>query len=311
MSSRKQHYSQTLAPQPSESSSRNRNRNNKDNKDDNKDKLSSSSSIKKPESKAPTSAPYATGLVRDEVAASSSSRIQDGTRLHRDDVPGSSADWRTMKTQYKTDHDKKMASRQVHIERLPAKEQEEQKQWAIEKLSKSAACPAGFNWMQVDNGYRCYDGGAHFITHELLAEGRSDAYYAMWMPGAGAMIHPEQGNPLRFGRNAKINMISAHGYWWMGPVQAIRRIWGSQSNANREKKKNETLGAIRNIPPSAGPGALEPNPRDLCRFGAKTKQFSSFEEAGVRFPKGKVCKPGKGYDASQSLFGGFGGFGGF
>ncbi|KAG4417101.1 hypothetical protein IFR04_009737 [Cadophora malorum] len=45
-----------------------------------------------------------------------------------------------------TEKDQKMASRQLKIEKLAAKELEEQEAWALEKLIESGRCPQNWGW---------------------------------------------------------------------------------------------------------------------------------------------------------------------
>jgi len=361
--SQKPHYSQTIAPPAAESSKSNK-----------------KSESKKPESKATkessaaSTAPYATRLVRDDIAttktdartmlanlkaesSSSSSRQnasrlnrddrqdatrlnrddqqdatrlnrddrQDATRLNRDDIEKNEIDWKTvsmvpkMPSQYKDNRDKTMASRQVNIESLPPNELAEQEKWAQQRLPEIGPCPAGFDWTRVENGYRC-SGGSHFITHELLAAG-IPGYYGMWHIFAvqqfGAMrsgrLGGNGGQPSvisqfggMFGGSIPqgCNMIPADGHWWMGPIY-IQAPHG---------RRNFGMAPLRSLmngrPPNPGPGAPSPTPQD---FGV-----SSWKEAGISFPKGMECKPGKGYGQHPDLrqlnpygvYGGLGGYGG-
>ncbi|KAG9232630.1 hypothetical protein BJ875DRAFT_345895, partial [Amylocarpus encephaloides] len=52
---------------------------------------------------------------------------------------------------------------------------QEQEQWAQQRLSLASACVSGFAWGRVGNGYRCC-GENHYITDQLLAEGRGGFY---------------------------------------------------------------------------------------------------------------------------------------
>ncbi|PVH87727.1 hypothetical protein DL98DRAFT_525755 [Cadophora sp. DSE1049] len=89
-----------------------------------------------------------------------------------------------------TDRDKKMATRQLKIEKLSAKELDEQETWAREKLIQSGCCPQNWGWERYTapagyekyNGYRCCGNPepnsihVHMISHELLAEGKGGLY---------------------------------------------------------------------------------------------------------------------------------------
>jgi len=85
-------------------------------------------------------------------------------------------------TTFTSEHDKKMASRQLELGTLSETELQEQEQWAQVKLVESGSCPAGWCWQRYTapegysqfNGYRCYGGAiTHLVSHDLLAEGRN------------------------------------------------------------------------------------------------------------------------------------------
>jgi hypothetical protein len=85
----------------------------------------------------------------------------------------------------RSNHDVKMASRQTRIESLPPSERAAQETWAHEQLKHlDGTCAAGYDWYRVKGGYRC-EGGRHFVSDELLAEGKGGCYsrYAifLWM----------------------------------------------------------------------------------------------------------------------------------
>jgi hypothetical protein len=69
--------------------------------------------------------------------------------------------------------DQEMASRQKSFASLAPGEQAEQNTWAQTVINKTIRCPQGWDWARNkgQNGYQC-DGGHHFITDELLAEGK-------------------------------------------------------------------------------------------------------------------------------------------
>lgn len=67
--------------------------------------------------------------------------------------------------------DIQMASRQPTINQLQGAEREAQEEWAEDKLSKlDTGCPQNYGWSRRGDGYLC-DGGSHYITDALLAEG--------------------------------------------------------------------------------------------------------------------------------------------
>ncbi|KAG4436866.1 hypothetical protein IFR05_007672 [Cadophora sp. M221] len=110
-------------------------------------------------------------------------------------------------TAYTKPEDIEMAEKQKKYKTLTAAEQRQQDKWAQKKLMGLIdACPSGFRYElyhQVGyEGYRC-QGGAHLITHTLLAEGKG-GYYTM---GAGRTSGIRSGS-LRSGFKAG----------WSGPV---------------------------------------------------------------------------------------------
>lgn len=68
-------------------------------------------------------------------------------------------------------NDIQMASRQSVINQLQGPEREAQEKWALGKLGElTTGCPQNFGWSRRGDGYIC-DGGSHYITDDLLAEG--------------------------------------------------------------------------------------------------------------------------------------------
>ncbi|KAE8454293.1 hypothetical protein EG329_005218 [Mollisiaceae sp. DMI_Dod_QoI] len=69
--------------------------------------------------------------------------------------------------------DREMAARQTRYTILLPSEREEQETWAQTQIKRTAKCPHTWDWIRLDRerGYRC-EGGHHFITDELLAEGK-------------------------------------------------------------------------------------------------------------------------------------------
>ncbi|KAF7877187.1 hypothetical protein EAF04_000872 [Stromatinia cepivora] len=67
--------------------------------------------------------------------------------------------------------DMQMASRQSTINDMKGPEREAQEEWALGKLGKlDTGCPQNYGWSRRSDGYIC-DGGSHYITDLLLAEG--------------------------------------------------------------------------------------------------------------------------------------------
>jgi hypothetical protein len=130
--------------------------------------------------------PAPTNLHRD----GSSSR-PDSTKLHKDGT--SQAPW-SSKSIYKTDYDRKMASRQTKIHEMTEEQKEEQHAWAKSKQKENSAtsCPVGYIWLEDgDRGYRCLAGG-HFTTHKLVAEGLN-GYYTGGVRIDGGPARPVRG----------------------------------------------------------------------------------------------------------------------
>ncbi|PQE10874.1 hypothetical protein CJF30_00009006 [Rutstroemia sp. NJR-2017a BBW] len=68
-----------------------------------------------------------------------------------------------------------MASKQVRYEELSREEQIEQDSWASSYSQHAGPCPAGFDWVRVQQGYVC-NGGHHLMTDALVAEGKGGFY---------------------------------------------------------------------------------------------------------------------------------------
>ncbi|KAH7410765.1 hypothetical protein BKA64DRAFT_772001 [Cadophora sp. MPI-SDFR-AT-0126] len=88
-------------------------------------------------------------------------------------------------TSFTSEHDRKMATRQLQINTLSETELQEQENWAQMKLFESGSCPMGWGWQRYTapegyaqfDGYRCCGGAStHLVTHELLAEGKNRLY---------------------------------------------------------------------------------------------------------------------------------------
>jgi len=73
-----------------------------------------------------------------------------------------------------------MATQLPRIDSLPPAEKAEQAKGAQTKLSQHSTCVAGLPCKKVASGYQCTGyGGAHIVTHELLAEGKRRFYYGL------------------------------------------------------------------------------------------------------------------------------------
>ncbi|APA08922.1 hypothetical protein sscle_04g036920 [Sclerotinia sclerotiorum 1980 UF-70] len=67
--------------------------------------------------------------------------------------------------------DIQMASRQSTINEMKGPERKAQDEWALGKLGQlDTGCPQNYGWSRRSDGYIC-DGGSHYITDLLLAEG--------------------------------------------------------------------------------------------------------------------------------------------
>jgi hypothetical protein len=81
------------------------------------------------------------------------------------------------KSVFKDSSDAKMASRQTHFASLTPQEQTRQNMWAQTMIQRINPCPQGYEWNRIDapSGYHCR-GRNHFISDELLAEGKGGIY---------------------------------------------------------------------------------------------------------------------------------------
>lgn len=73
--------------------------------------------------------------------------------------------------------DQTFASKQTRINTLPPDERRKQESWAQTMIQKAGVCPSGFDWRRVTDGYHCNGRGTHFISDDLLAEGRGGVFY--------------------------------------------------------------------------------------------------------------------------------------
>ncbi|RAL59526.1 hypothetical protein DID88_006520 [Monilinia fructigena] len=131
-----------------------------------------------------------TTLQRDRQASFSHkpTSTNQNTLLYRDQQPSSSLGQPTMirapatsappnvRSRFKTQHDVDMASKQVRYQEMDHKEKKKQDQWVSDFIKYAGPCPAGFSWERVREGYVC-NGGNHFCTDEVLAEGKGGFYF--------------------------------------------------------------------------------------------------------------------------------------
>ncbi|KAA8563753.1 hypothetical protein MFRU_024g00580 [Monilinia fructicola] len=80
------------------------------------------------------------------------------------------------RSRFKTQHDVDMASKQVRYQEMNHEEKKKQDQWVSDFIKYAGPCPAGFSWERVREGYVC-NGGNHFCTDEVLAEGKGGFYF--------------------------------------------------------------------------------------------------------------------------------------
>lgn len=80
---------------------------------------------------------------------------------------------------YVDPEDVRRATMQTQYATLSGVERAAQDKWAMKKADDFAPCPAGFPWHRYYDplfpGYRC-DGGSHFITDGIIAEGIPGLY---------------------------------------------------------------------------------------------------------------------------------------
>ena len=62
---------------------------------------------------------------------------------------------------------------------MAPEERNRQENWAQSMIQRAGVCPQGFAWKRAEGGYHC-EGKHHFITDELLAQGRGGVFV---MPG--------------------------------------------------------------------------------------------------------------------------------
>jgi hypothetical protein len=92
------------------------------------------------------------------------------------DEPQSKVTHTNKNSMLNTDFDRKMASRQPHINSLPPSQRKAQEKWAQEQLKQMPrACVAGFSYTRVAAGYVCRN-NICFISDDLLAEGEGGYY---------------------------------------------------------------------------------------------------------------------------------------
>jgi hypothetical protein len=99
--------------------------------------------------------------------------------------------------------DQKMATRQTAYATLSPAEQAKQNTWAQSMINRSIRCPQGYDWNRNHqnpgpSGYQCA-GGHHFVTDNLLAEGKGGVFLVQggtmepwWGP-----YYPDPQNPER------------------------------------------------------------------------------------------------------------------
>ncbi|KAH7360169.1 hypothetical protein BKA65DRAFT_533520 [Rhexocercosporidium sp. MPI-PUGE-AT-0058] len=133
--------------------------------------------------------------------------------------PSKSAATPKFKTAFRSAHDISMAEKQTKIAELEGEELVKQEKWAQEKLKAHAGtCPMGFNWARFKQiavpgqiemeGYRCL-GSNHFVTHELLAEGKGEIFHST----------PQYANHLELIMVQQIPLQTPFfGQRWQGPV---------------------------------------------------------------------------------------------
>jgi hypothetical protein len=90
-----------------------------------------------------------------------------------------------------------MATRQLKYDSLSRQDRYEQEKWAQKQLAKNT-CAMGFVWAREIGGYRCHPPeslgeGNHFVTDELLAEGKGRQYYKLMFQDSltGSLLLPD------------------------------------------------------------------------------------------------------------------------
>jgi hypothetical protein len=126
----------------------------------------------------PSSKPGGTTVSRTSASASSSTRLLTLDKR-------SSSHRLAAGTILRSDLDAKMATRQLKYETLSGQARQEQEKWAQKQLIQTT-CSNGFPWVRETGGYRCtpprHQGpGGHFVTDELITEGKNRFYYTIWI----------------------------------------------------------------------------------------------------------------------------------
>jgi hypothetical protein len=133
----------------------------------------------------PSTKPGATTVSRTSASASSSTRLPTLDK-------GSSSHRSGKGTVLRTNLDAKMATRQLKYESLSGQTRQEQEKWAQKQLI-ATTCSNGFPWVRETGGYRCtpprHQGpGGHFVTDELIVEGKNRAYLTVWIGSSDATL---------------------------------------------------------------------------------------------------------------------------
>lgn len=117
------------------------------------------------------------------------------------------------KSVYSRPEDIRMAKSQLRYNTTGGREREVQEEWAQKKIKATGQCPGQAGWHRITpdqilnfNGYTC-DTAAHFMTDELLAEGKGGYYTletAVWAMRSQGLF-PENGTEIwievQFGAN--------------------------------------------------------------------------------------------------------------
>lgn len=184
-----------------------------------------------------------------------SKQISSSHKTESSSRPSSSS---AFKTAYKSNHDRKMASRQIKIESLSKEERKKQEDWAQEKLNSEGLtpCPAGLNWTREKGGYRCV-GTNHFVSDGHLAEGKG-AYYTrsiIYSPILGKDLHPASygssfATPGRDEKEVSINGIKHVGPHYPTPDEIENR----ENYMKKWDQMRNSLNAVRASRQAGGGG---------------------------------------------------------
>lgn len=152
-------------------------------------------------------------------------------------------------TTLKSSYDIDMASRHTRIGDLPIVDRQKQEVWAKSQMKLVGTCPENFPWDRMAGGFKC-QAGSHFITDQLLAEGKGGILIGPWYPGERTPFGPYYLDPKDGGYHyAGTNPREAPDvfYPWTSPRNPFNMRYGmalpgGSSNARPELSGPQMVG---------------------------------------------------------------------